>query len=822
MHQLLAIATLVHVWCHKKLVEIWKQMLSHTPIRQSAQVTRPSTGLKVLSNRQGLNHTRLAIMLAVILLTAALGQRFYNQPGIRVGEPALETFIASESITLIDQATTDANRQAARNGAVQVLVPERETNIKLKHEADLLLQKGTAIRELAGTFPYAPTTHLSTTSQQYLRQASEREWQSIWALAQRADMSVVLLREGTPLGGALQQQLNNLAQEQRSALEELLRYRQRTSINGLNQLGQSILASRKHYSQAQAALDEFVTHHPKPAFESSLLLLTPFEWQQVQQTVRLVLHRMLTQGIYQGMPDDLMAQAIDAQLRGGTLPTSLEPIAASVLATVVQPNLVEDPARTRARAEQVVNEVKPATVSINQGEVIVERGQKITQEDFVLLDYFKLTRRRVNWLGFAGFGAFITLGCTAFLWFDHQQMHSLRQRDYVMILLLLLSVAGLVPVNMAPLGLPAVGLLVASFYGTAFGAVVIGFLAIFLPVGAKLSLGPVLAGAMAAWVGAWIAPKLRSREEFALLGVLVGLTQGVAYLLMTLLFSPVPISAWYNLLKHSSMQGLYGIAWSIVALGMSPYLETLFDIVTPIRLAELANPNRPLLKRLAAEAPGTFQHTLFVANLGEAAARALGHNVELVRTGTLYHDIGKMHDPLGFIENQMGGPNKHDMINDPWVSVDIIQKHVTKGVEMARQYRLPKAIQAFIPEHQGTMQISYFYHQAKQMSEADPTVKVDEAEFRYDGPIPQSPETGIVMLADSCEAALRSLSKDASPEEAYSMINKILRARWKDNQLLDSSLSRDDMTVIANVFVQVWLQYNHKRIAYPQGALALR
>jgi len=228
-----------------------------------------------------------------------------------------------------------------------------------------------------------------------------------------------------------------------------------------------------------------------------------------------------------------------------------------------------------------------------------------------------------------------------------------------------------------------------------------------------------------------------------------------------------------------------------------------------------------MLKRLAAEAPGTFQHTLFVCSLAEAAARALGCNVELVRAGTLYHDIGKMHDPLAFIENQMGGPNKHDTLNDPWLSAAIIKKHVSEGLVMARKCRLPMALQAFIPEHQGTMLISYFYHQAQEMAKQDPAITVREADFRYAGPIPQSPETGIVMLADSCEAALRSL-KDATTDEALAMVNRILRARWKDHQLVDSGLTRDHMTVIAEVFVQVWQQYNHKRIAYPKAALAPR
>jgi hypothetical protein len=225
-----------------------------------------------------------------------------------------------------------------------------------------------------------------------------------------------------------------------------------------------------------------------------------------------------------------------------------------------------------------------------------------------------------------------------------------------------------------------------------------------------------------------------------------------------------------------------------------------------------------MLKRLASEAPGTFQHTLFVSTLAEAAARALGCNVELVRAGTLYHDIGKMHDPLGFIENQMGGPNKHDTLNDPWQSAEIIKKHVSEGLVMARRCRLPKAIQAFIPEHQGTMPISYFYHQALERTKENPDLIANEADFRYSGPIPQSRETGIVMLADSCEAALRSL-KDATPEDALAMVNRILRARWQDNQLVESGLSRAEMTCIAEVFIQVWQQFNHQRIPYPKAAL---
>jgi cyclic-di-AMP phosphodiesterase PgpH len=388
--------------------------------------------------------------------------------------------------------------------------------------------------------------------------------------------------------------------------------------------------------------------------------------------------------------------------------------------------------------------------------------------------------------------------------------------------------------------LPAIGILASSFYGSVVGVSVVGLLSVVLPIGLEIELIHLVASAAAGLLGAWMAGRLRSREELALLGVAIGLTQGMVYLVGTLIASATSGSIWYVLLGTVGSQGLAGLAWSVVALGISPYLEHVFDLITPIRLAELANPNRPLLKKLAAEAPGTFQHTLFVASLAEAAARELGCNVELVRTGTLYHDIGKMHDPIGFCENQMSGGNKHDEINDPWASADLIKKHVTEGLAMARKHRLPKAIQSFIPEHQGTMLIAYFYHQAKQIAAQEPTDlkialapgnnsttltiqsrEVREEDFRYDGPIPQSRETGIVMVADSCEAALRSL-KDATHEEALSMVNKILRARWQDNQLIDSGLTREDMSLIAEIFVRVWEQFNHKRIAYPSAVFTPR
>jgi hypothetical protein len=454
-------------------------------------------------------------------------------------------------------------------------------------------------------------------------------------------------------------------------------------------------------------------------------------------------------------------------------------------------------------------------IEVRQGEVIVQAGEVINQQDFVLLDHFKLSRREINWLGLSRLGG-IVIGAVSVFGLVERRFHpKARQSDRLLVLLLTLSTQLLVTIGVSYTSLPAIGLLLGSFYGSALGVTVVGLVTMLLPISLDIGWDYLLAGAAGGLLGSWMAGRMRSREELALLGGGVGLTQAVVYLLMNLILTATPGSLWYLVLREAALVGLSGLAWSIVALGLSPYLEHLFDLVTPIRMAELANPNRPLLKRLATVAPGTFQHTMFVSTLAEAAAKILGCNVELVRAGTLYHDIGKMHDPLGFIENQMGGPNKHDEINDPWKSAEIIKKHVSEGLVMARKHRLPTAIQAFIPEHQGTMLIAYFYYQAQQLAQQDPSLSVQESDFRYDGPIPQSRETGIVMLADSCEAALRSL-KDVCPEEALAMVNKILRARWQDNQMVNSGLRREEMSQIAEIFVEVWLQFNHKRIAYPK------
>ncbi|MEM9213153.1 MAG: HDIG domain-containing metalloprotein [Cyanobacteria bacterium P01_F01_bin.150] len=768
----------------------------------------------------------IAFVVTVASLTSAIGYRFYNEPKLAVETIAPQTLRAPEDALVEDVVTTQARREAASKGALPVLMIDQTVNQRIYQSLQRSLTYAGEIRTEAGAFPFIDPSTLSTRAQNYLRQASESEWRDVLVLLDAKETKEPgllndsgVLREETPSANGREEELSTFSPQasQQLAIIELQAYRNASSKDDFSALKQLIIRSRQRYKIALATLNSSPVKKPTNFYTHSLLLLTDNEWVETQSGIRHILERTLTQGVSAGTPDDLLRQAILFHIER-YVPQSAIPLTVDLLMGIIKPNLVRDEEQTRVLAEQAAQSVQPEMVEIRRGETIVEAGDQISQAQFVLLDEFQMSGRGINWFGLVGFAALTSGGVALFLFAEYRFRPKLRSRDHVLVVLLILSTPLVIALGLPASNLPLVGLLIGSFYGSPLGITVISLLSLMLPIGLEINVRTFIASVVGSLVGTVMADRLRSREELALLGGSVGLVQGIVFLIISLILSAAAGPVFQTLLTATLIQALMGVAWSVVALGISPYLEHLFDLVTPIRLVELSNPNRPLLKRLASEAPGTFQHTVFVASLAEAAARDLRCNVELVRSGTLYHDIGKMHDPQGFIENQMGGPNKHDLINDPWKSAEIIKKHVSEGLVMARKCRLPGAIQACIPEHQGTMLITYFYYQAKKRAEEDPSIEVREEDFRYDGPIPQSRETGILMLADSCEAALRSL-KDASYEEALAMVNKILNARWQDNQMVDSGLTRQDMRRIAEIFVRVWQQYNHKRIPYPKAAL---
>jgi putative nucleotidyltransferase with HDIG domain len=248
---------------------------------------------------------------------------------------------------------------------------------------------------------------------------------------------------------------------------------------------------------------------------------------------------------------------------------------------------------------------------------------------------------------------------------------------------------------------------------------------------------------------------------------------------------------------------------ALLCMGFQPLLETIFNLATPSKLMELANPNQPLLRRLLIEAPGTYHHSIIVANLSEAAAEAIGANPLLARVGSYFHDVGKLKRPLYFKENQMGD-NPHDH-TDPYVSSAIVTAHTRDGLQMANKYRLPTEIEKIIMEHHGDTPVMYFYHKALQMANGSP---VDIQDFRYDGTRPTMKESAIVMLADTIEAAVRSMP-DPTPQRIEEFIEQLVRGKLEDGQLSDSPLTLRDIDKICEAFTTVLIGVFHERIEYP-------
>jgi putative nucleotidyltransferase with HDIG domain len=322
----------------------------------------------------------------------------------------------------------------------------------------------------------------------------------------------------------------------------------------------------------------------------------------------------------------------------------------------------------------------------------------------------------------------------------------------------------------------------------------------------------VIAASVAA-AGALLSGRQRSRGQLLQMAVTLPLA---ALLIQWLLLIAQPFTGWKAWgsvnpsLEDLATEALLVGLLLMLALLLIPILESSFGLLTRARLLELADQERPLLRRLSKEAPGTFEHTLMICSLAEEGARSIGADVDLIRTGSLYHDVGKLHAPHWFIENQKGGPNPHDELNDPFASAAVLQAHVDEGLKLARRHRLPRPIADFIPEHQGTLKMGFFLHKAKQR---DP--EVDARRFRYHGPAPRSRETAVLMLADGCEAALRSLPPDTTDEQAIDTVRRIVEARQRDGQLRKSSLSRAEMELVMQAFVRVWRRMRHRRIPYP-------
>ncbi|OGC93784.1 MAG: hypothetical protein A2W25_06645 [candidate division Zixibacteria bacterium RBG_16_53_22] len=311
---------------------------------------------------------------------------------------------------------------------------------------------------------------------------------------------------------------------------------------------------------------------------------------------------------------------------------------------------------------------------------------------------------------------------------------------------------------------------------------------------------------VAGTVATFAVRKVRHRHEFyRAIFYLAVVYFGMVYIIESLKLTPAP-----DLWRHVGFAVINGFLSPILTIGLLPLFETTFRLTTDITLLELSDLNRPLLKRLAIEAPGTYHHSIMIGTLAEEAAKSIGANSLLARVGSYYHDIGKMLKPEYFVENQVGGHNKHEMLA-PSMSALILEAHVKEGKELAEKNGLPECIIEFITGHHGTTVMSYFYDKAKSQDGDE----VDINEFRYPGPRPRSREVAIVMLADSVEAASRTLD-EPKPARIKSLVHKIISAKFESGELDDCDIAMRELHLIEDSFVRVLTGIFHRRVAYPE------
>jgi cyclic-di-AMP phosphodiesterase PgpH len=324
---------------------------------------------------------------------------------------------------------------------------------------------------------------------------------------------------------------------------------------------------------------------------------------------------------------------------------------------------------------------------------------------------------------------------------------------------------------------------------------------------------PALIGGL---VAIYAVSRVSQRSDLAKAGLYVA-ASNTAVIISLFLFMG-NLSLEYGFLRDLGYALVAGIAngllSSIIAIGMLPYLESAFGVTTAITLLELSNPNHPLLRQLLSRAPGTYYHSMMVCNLAEAAAEAVGADALLTRAGAYYHDIGKLKRPYFFTENQLSGRNPHEKIS-PNLSALIIGAHVKDGVELARKHRLPSVITDIIRQHHGSSLISFFYQQALEANGQE-NVSIDK--FRYEGPLPQTKEAAIIMLADAVEAGIRSLSKPAG-SRVETLIRRIIKEKLNDNQMDESDLTLKELDQIGDAFVNIMAGIYHTRIEYPEKDL---
>ncbi len=503
--------------------------------------------------------------------------------------------------------------------------------------------------------------------------------------------------------------------------------------------------------------------------------------------------------------------------------SGLAPASKELIVNSLQQNVIYNFSKTNAVLEQKLNSLLRTHGKIEKSELIVAKGELVNEEVYWKLNSLKseFEHSKADELS----NLFVIIGKTILvfiiffvliLFLGIFRQNILNTNNRVVFILITFTSAvlmGIVPLyinelNVYLLPFCILPIVIKAFYDEIMAAF-IHILAIIL-IGFSVPNGFefVYIQSIAGLIAVFSLVNLKKRSQLLGTAAIILVTYSIAHLSIIMMQE----GTWHNI-ELSNFYAFGGAATlTLLSYPLIYIFEKLFGFLSDVTLMELSDTNSPLLRDLATKTPGTFQHSIQVANLAENAIQKIGGNPLLVRTGALYHDIGKMESPQYFIENQISGYNPHDDI-EPEESGEIIINHVINGIELAKKHNLPEVLIDFIRTHHGTSMVKYFYYKAKENEGNNP---VDEKEFTYPGPIPFSKETAVLMMADACEAASRSL-KEYSSESVSNLIDSLIEGQANEGQFQNADITYKDITLIKGIFKKMIMNIYHVRIEYPKG-----
>jgi putative nucleotidyltransferase with HDIG domain len=498
--------------------------------------------------------------------------------------------------------------------------------------------------------------------------------------------------------------------------------------------------------------------------------------------------------------------------------------------TVITPNKFYDQKGTEDAKGQARENVKP--VYINKNDVLVNKGEIITDEIYQRLNKLELLKDKANYLPELGL-IMLTLLFSLFIYmFVRQSSLPIATSNTQLVMLVLIFTLNVIGMKIITLGqnlaYPYIGYLAPAAMGSILIVILLNASLAFSSSVMFALLSSIIFNADKAQLFDFRYGLVTLVVCFTAVFAIQHASQRSAILragLLISLVSMLTITAMLLLDDHYSQRdALFSLSFAaagglltvVFVIGLLPFFEVAFGILSPLKMVELSNPNHPLLRKLLTETPGTYHHSIMVGNLSETAAESIGADGLLCRVGSYYHDIGKTKRPLYFIENQTNMENPHDRI-DPNLSKSIITAHPRDGVEMLKDYKIPKAIREIAEQHHGTTLLHYFYHKALKLNKLaqgeDQAKEIKEEDFRYPGPKAQSKEAAIVGIADSVEAAVRSL-RNPTLEQIDTMVHKIIKSRLDDGQFNECDLTLKELDTIEKTLNETLLGIFHSRIDY--------